>query len=363
MIPPLVWMGRPLCMADIHTDIRFRIQRLYFCRGVLALHILIVRTSSLGDLVHMLPAISDIARHVPDAHIDWIAEESFAEIPAWHPAVDSVIRVAHRRWRKDWWSPQVRAERKALRERLRDTHYDIVLDMQALLKSAWLVRQAQGVRHGLDWKSAREPLASLFYDVRHKVEFWQPAVIRQRTLASLTFGYTPSGAPDFGLQHFSRQARTERGGEGGSASGQTDYAVIMPSASRPDKLWPEDDWQAVFRCLRDAGCRLRLLAGNDQEAERARQLIAGVPGADVVPRMDLTSIARLLAGSRLMVGLDSGLTHLSAALARPTIGIYRASTPVRTPLVGDSYTASLGDRGAPPSREAVLAAVEQALAA
>jgi len=305
----------------------------------------------------MLPAMSDIARHVPGAHIDWIAEESFAEIPSWHPAVENVIKVAHRRWRKAWWSPVVRAERKILRERLRDTRYDVVLDMQALLKSAWLVRQTCGVKHGLDWKSAREPLAALFYDVRHKVEFWQPAVTRQRALAGLTFGYTPSGTADFGLQHFARQARAH------GVGGESGYAVIMPSASRPDKLWPEEDWQAVFNYLIGAGCRLRLLAGSEQEAERARQLIAGMDMAEVVPRMDLTSIATLLAGARMMVGLDSGLTHLSAALGRPTIGIYRASTPVRTPLVGDSYTASLGDRGAPPSRELVLAAVGQALGA
>lgn len=305
----------------------------------------------------MLPAMSDIARHVSGARIDWIAEESFAEIPSWHPAVENVIKVAHRRWRKAWWAPEVRAERKALHTRLRDTRYDVVLDMQALLKSAWLVRQAHGVRHGLDWKSAREPIASLFYDVRHKVEFWQPAVIRQRALAGLTFGYTPSGIPDFGLQHFARQVRD------GRDDTRSEYAVIMPSASRPDKLWPEPDWQAVFGKLAEAGCRLRLLAGNDEEASRARHLIAGFDMAEVVPRMDLTSIAHLLAGARLMVGLDSGLTHLSAALGRPTIGIYRASTPVRTPLVGDSYTASLGDRGAPPSRGAVLAAVGQALSA
>jgi heptosyltransferase-1 len=324
--------------------------------------VLIVRTSSLGDLVHMLPAMSDIARHVPDARIDWIAEESFAEIPAWHPAVRNVINVAHRRWRKAWWSASVRAERKALAERLRDTRYDIVLDMQALLKSAWLVRQTRGVRHGLDWRSAREPLASLFYDVRHRVEFWQPAVIRQRALAGLTFNYTPVGKPDFGLQQLARQAQLPGNGNGTTAEGCSDYAVIMPSASRPDKLWPEEDWRAVFEVLRRAGCELRLLAGSAQEAERAAQLLAGMEGAEVVPRMDLTSVARLLAGARLMVGLDSGLTHLSAALGRPTVGIYRASTPVRTPLVGDSYTASLGDRGAPPSRDAVLAAVEQALA-
>lgn len=311
----------------------------------------------------MLPAMSDIAAHCPGATIDWVAEEAFAEIPQWHPAIADVIKVAHRRWRKAWWSADVRAERMALRERLRSVRYDVVLDMQALLKSAWLVRQARGVRHGLDWRSAREPLASLFYDVRHKVDFWQPAVIRQRALAGLTFGYTPAGKPDFGLQHFVRQARSGYVEGGGGDSASSGYAVIMPSASRPDKLWPDEDWRAVFARLRDAGCRLRLLAGNDEEAKRAHALIAGVDGAEVVPRMNLTSIARLLAGARVMVGLDSGLTHLSAALGRPTIGIYRASTPVRTPLVGDSYTASLGDRGAPPSRDVVLAALEQALAA
>ena len=252
--------------------------------------------------------------------------------------------------------------------------------MQALLKSAWLVRQARGVRHGLDWRSAREPLASLFYNVRHKVEFWQPAVIRQRKLAALTFGYQYAGQPDFGLQSFARQGGPGSAGdtvhdvpsEGLNVSDvpklhhldlDRGYAVVMPSASRDDKLWPEDDWRVVFRRLRDAGCALKLLAGNEQEAERARLLVAGMDGAEVLPRMSLTDVARLLAGSRLMVGLDSGLTHLSAALGRPTIGIYRASTPVRTPLVGSNYTASLGDRGASPSREAVMASVEQALAA
>jgi len=316
--------------------------------------ILIVRSSSLGDLVHMLPAISDIARHHPGAQIDWLVEESFAEIPAWHPAVSDVITVAHRRWRKAWWSRPVRAERAALRARLRATEYDVVLDMQALLKSVWLVRQARGVRHGLDWASAREPLASLFYDVKHRVEFWQPAIVRQRLLASRAFGYVPQGEPIFGLQALVLRAQQRYGGE-------PPYAVIMPSASRDDKLWPAEDWQAVFDTLEQAGLRLRLLAGNTGETARAQALIAGHPRAEVMPRMTLTDVAHLLAGARLMVGLDSGLTHLSAGLGRPTVGIYKASTPVRTPLMGPTFTASLGDRGAPPSRDAVLRAVEQAL--
>ncbi|WP_322995966.1 lipopolysaccharide heptosyltransferase I [Castellaniella sp.] len=311
--------------------------------------ILIVRTSSLGDLVHMLPAISDIARHVAGAQIDWIAEESFAEIPAWHPAVHEVIPVAHRRWRKHWWDPQTRQERAALRLLLAGRRYDVILDMQALLKSVWLVRQAHGRRHGLDWKSAREPLASLFYDVRHRVEFWQPAIIRQRTLAAAAFGYALQGPPDFGLQAITDGVEIQP------------VALIMPSASRDDKLWPTEHWQRVFDHLQGQGLGLRLLAGNEAEQARAQALIQGRNQAEVLPKLGLRQVADHLAQARLMVGLDSGLTHLSAGLGRPTIGIYKASTPVRTPLQGSAYTASLGERGQEPDAGRVIAAIDEAL--
>jgi heptosyltransferase-1 len=268
--------------------------------------------------------------------------------------VHEVIPVAHRRWRRAWFSAEVRAARRALQQKLRDRRYDIVLDMQALLKSAWLVRMSQGVKHGLDFRSAREPLASLFYDVRHRVEFWQPAVTRQRKLAAETFGYNCEGAPDFGLQAFEEMGALMR-------ETQSPYAVIMPSASRDDKLWPTEDWHAVFDALTQRGLELKLLAGNPTESARAQALIAGRDTATVLPRLGLQEIAPVLAAAQLMVGLDSGLTHLSAALGRPTIGIYKASTPVRTPLVGSAFTASAGDRGKAPDQHAVLAALKQAL--
>lgn len=310
--------------------------------------ILIVRTSSLGDLVHMLPAITDIHAAYPDAQIDWVAEESFAQIPTWHPAVNAVIPVAHRRWRKQWWSAQSKKERAAFKERLTQTHYDIVLDMQALLKTVWITRLARGVKHGLDWKSAREPVCSMFYDVKHRVEFWQPAITRQRLLAALTFHYDITEAPNYGLQGIT------------NAVVQEPIAMIMPSASRDDKLWPESSWHQVFDFLQEKNLGLRLLAGNENEAQRAQALIAGRENAVVLPRMGLTEVAHELAKAQIMIGLDSGLTHLSAALERPTIGIYKASTPVRTPLVSTAYTASLGDRGQEPSAEVVLSAIQQA---
>ncbi|MDO5666882.1 MAG: lipopolysaccharide heptosyltransferase I [Alcaligenaceae bacterium] len=311
--------------------------------------ILIVRSSSLGDLVFVLPAISDIAKHFPGATIDWVVEEAFAEIPSWHPAVNRVITISHRRWRKNWWSRDARRERAEFRKKVRQANYDIVLDMQALMKSVWVVRQTLGERHGLDWKSARERLASLFYHKRHRVEFWQPAVIRQRELAALALDYQYEGPPDFGLQAFTDGVEIQN------------YAVVMPSASRDDKLWPDDDWHAALDLLVEHGLELRVLAGNAKEAERAADLVKKYPNVRFLTALPLEQVAHELAAARLMIGLDSGLTHLSAALGRPTIGIYCASTPVRTPLTGAGMTASLGDRGVPPTRDAVILKLNQAL--
>lgn len=313
------------------------------------MRILIVRTSSLGDLIHMLPAISDIKKHHPQATIDWVVEEAFTEIPRWHAAIDRVIVVAHRRWRRSWWSEQSKSERKHALEQLRSVSYDLVLDMQGLMKSVWLVKAAHGVKHGLSWSSTREPLCAFFYDHRHRVKIWQPAVDRQRQLAALALGYTPDGPPDFGLDHLINHEHT------------ADYAVIMPSASRDNKLWPSEDWQAVFDRLQNAGLALRLLAGSDAERQRAQELIGSRPKTTLQPKSTLTELATLLSGARLMVGLDSGLTHLSAAVGTDTIGIYKASTPARTPLVGRGFVASLGDKGRPPSRDQVITAIDTAL--
>src|SRR5690606_22892966 len=160
-------------------------------------------------------------------------------------------------------------ERAALRRNLAARRYDIVLDMQALMKSVWLVRQTHGERHGLDRKSAREPLASFFYDVRHTVKFWQPAITRQRELAASGLGYRDGGPRDCG-----REGVTD--GEPAEPD-----AVIRPAASRPDKRWRPEDWHAVFDRLQEHGLGLRLLAGNDAEAARGQALIAGRHGAGV----------------------------------------------------------------------------------
>lgn len=327
--------------------------------------ILIVRTSSMGDLIHTLPAVSDIARHFPNVAVDWVAEEGFAEIPAWHPAVDQVIPVAMRRWRKAWFSSQVRQERAAYIRLLQERSYDAVIDSQGLLKSAALVAlRARGPRHGLDWHSAREPAASLFYQHRHRVEPMQPAVHRYRSLAGLALGYAPEGPPDFALdvlRGMPEPVTLDDGTAWPGPNGAGSYAAIMPSASRDTKLWPEAHWQAVLRRLDAQGCTPLVFAGNAEERARAGRIVAGIASARVLPRMALVQTARVVAGARIMVGLDSGITHLAAALGLPTVGIYCATPVVRTPLTGSGYCASMGDRGSPPQLEEVLFCVEEAL--
>jgi len=327
--------------------------------------ILIVRTSSMGDLIHTLPAVSDIASHFPGVAVDWVAEEGFAEIPSWHPAVDRVIPVAMRRWRKAWFSPQVRQERAAYIRLLQEHSYDAVIDSQGLLKSAALVAlRARGPRHGLDWHSAREPAASLFYGHRHRVEPMQPAVLRYRSLAGLALGYAPEGPPDFALdvlQGTPDPVTLDDGTSWPGPHGAGSYAAIMPSASRDTKLWPESHWQAVLRRLDARGCTPLVFAGNAEERARAARIIDGVASARILPRMALVQTARVVAGARIMVGLDSGITHLAAALVLPTVGIYCATPVVRTPLTGAGYCASLGDRGRPPSLEEVERSVDEAL--
>lgn len=328
--------------------------------------VLVVRTTSMGDLIHTLPAVSDLAAHAPGVRVDWVAEQSFAEIPRWHAAVDRVIPVALRRWRKAWWSAPVRAEWKAYLRLLREREYDLVIDSQGLIKSAALVAaRARGPRHGLDWNSAREPLASLFYRHRHGVQPMQAAVTRYRKLFGLALGYEPEGPPRFGLE--SLQAPPPRvtlddGRSWPGPRGTGEFAAIMPSASRDPKLWPAEDWRAVLRWLAEAGCPSVLFAGNAEERARADSLADGIPGAWVMPRMPLAETARVVNAAALTVGLDSGITHLAAALGRPTVGIYCATPVVRTPITGPGHCVSLGDKGRPPGRDEVLAATRDALA-
>jgi len=284
------------------------------------MRVLIVKTSSMGDVLHTLPALTDAQLNIPGIRFDWVVEEGFAQIPSWHPAVDRVIPVAIRRWRKAWFSAPIKAERHAFREAVRAREYDAVIDAQGLVKSAALVtRLAHGIKHGMDWQTAREPLASLFYQRRHTIARQQHAVERTRELFALSLGYgKPTTQGDYAIaRHFLNNLNAN----------PVPYAVFLHATTRDDKHWPEANWRELIALLSQTGLRIKLPWGAPHEQERAKRLAEGFDYVDVLPRMSLEEIARVLAGAQFVVSVDTGLSHLTAALDRPNITLYGPTDP------------------------------------
>lgn len=298
------------------------------------MRVLIVKTSSMGDVLHTLPALTDAQQAIPGIQFDWVVEEGFAQIPSWHAAVDRVIPVAIRRWRKAWFSAPIKAERKAFRNAVRLQQYDAIIDAQGLVKSAALVtRLARGVKHGMDWSTAREPLASLFYNRKHHIAKQQHAVERTRELFAQSLGYTkPQSQGDYAIaRHFLTDLSAN--------SGQ--YAVFLHATTRDDKHWPEANWRELIGLLNNAGIRIKLPWGAPHEEARAKRLAEGFSYVDVLPRMTLEEVARVLAGAKFVVSVDTGLSHLTAALDRPNITLYGPTDPGLIGGYGKNQTACI----------------------
>lgn len=284
------------------------------------MRVLIVKTSSMGDVLHTLPALTDAMRAIPGIRFDWVVEEGFAQIPSWHEAVDRVIPVAIRRWRKAWFSAPIKAERKAFKEAVQAVAYDVVIDAQGLVKSAALVtRLAHGVKNGMDWSTAREPLASLFYNRKHHIAKAQHAVERTRELFAKSLGYTkPEAQGDYAIaQHFL----------GDIAPDSAPYCVFLHATTRDDKHWPESHWRELIGLLAGSGLRIKLPWGAPHEEARAKRLAEGFDYVEVLPRLSLEAVAHELAGAKFVVSVDTGLSHLTAALDRPNVTLYGPTDP------------------------------------
>ena len=312
--------------------------------------VLLVKTSSLGDVVHNLPVASDVAAAFPGVAIDWVVEEAFAAIARAHPRVRRVLPVALRRWRRAPWSDAVRREWRGFVNSLRDETYDAVIDTQGLFKSAVLARQARGPKHGLDWASAREPLR-WFYDRTYAVPWGQHAVARNRSLAAQALGYAPAAAVDYGLRAQPAAAGWHPPGAG--------YALLLHATSAERKLWPEAHWLALGAQLAARGITSVLPWGSAGELQRSERLAEGISGAAVPPRLDLDPLAALIAGARAVIGTDTGLTHLSGALGVPTLGLYCATDPAATGLYGCAQAVNLGGIGHAPAPAEVIAALDR----
>jgi len=314
--------------------------------------ILLVKTSSMGDVIHNLPVVSDIRSRYPNAEIDWLVEESFADIPALHPGVAHVIPVAIRRWRKALYQPQTWREIRALRARLTHTAYDFILDTQGLLKSGLLARIAHGKRLGLDRHSAREPMAALCYDKTFAVDPDAHAVVRYRTLAALAFELAPKLPLDYGIVIPEGRLNWLPAGR---------FAVLLHATSRAEKLWPEADWIALANALQQRGMFAVLPWGGLAEYERAQRLAGAIPSAIVAPRLTLTEATLMLKQAGLVVGVDTGLVHLATAVGAPTIGIYGGSDPAKNGLYANTPMRNLGGPGLAPSSAEVIAVADEML--
>ena len=307
------------------------------------LTVLLVKMSSMGDVIHNLPVVNDIRAHHPDATIHWVVEEGFASIPTWHSGVARVLPIALRRWRK---SPTaLLREWPPFQIKLRETNYDLIIDTQGLLKSALVARQAHGVRHGFSLRSAREPLATVFYKHRHDVARAQHAVTRNRQLAAQALGYGLPATVNFGLVALASD---------GFTLPNKPYAVLLHATSNAKKQWPQPHWIALAKELATRGITSVLPGGSAVERTRSKEIVGHVPSAVALPPLSLAELAWLITNAQIVIGVDTGLTHMAAALNIPVIAIFGASDPTLTGVYPASNRINLGGVGHFPDVSSVV---------
>ncbi len=295
--------------------------------------ILIIKTSSLGDVVHMLPAITDAIRQQPNLIIDWVVEENFAEVPTWHPSIRHILPVAVRRWRKHPFSRSTWHEIKQFRQHLQHECYDAIIDSQGLLKSALLAAQAHGKRYGYDRYSIREPLASLTYQQTFSIAKQRHAITRNRLLMAHVLGYSIESQPlDHGIAHSTYPQPT--------IALPNRYVVALHGTSRVDKEWSETHWQTLISTLAQHGISTLLPWGNSREQARAQRLAHTSPSVQVLPRSRLGELAAILQQSVGVIGMDTGLMHIAAALDKPGLALYPVTEPALTGVQGNSASSN-----------------------
>ncbi len=299
------------------------------------MNVLVVKMSSMGDVIHTLPAITDAARAVPSIRFDWVVEQSFAEIPSLHPAVENVLPIELRRWRKR--PLHYRKELLRFREGLRLKSYDLVIDAQGLIKSAFVARQARGPISGFDRASAREGIASMVYGTTAAVNPSLHAIQRLRLLFARILGYPePASEVDYGLE-LPRPA-------------EDDGILLLHGTTWQTKHWPEKFWRQLATMIEADGYRPLLPSGNAAEKARAERIAEGV-NAEMLDRCSISTLAARFAGCRGAVCVDTGLGHLAAALDIPVLALFGPTDPGLTgPLGRDVSTLQANDLSCIPCR-------------
>jgi heptosyltransferase-1 len=295
--------------------------------------ILVVRLSSLGDVLHLFPAVTDLSHHFHGSEIHWMVEPAFAELAGWHSSVNKVIPVPLRNHKKFWW--RLPGLLLRLRRRLRAERYDIVLDAQGLLKSAVLARLAGVPVFGFARDSAREALAASLYKKTASVESGLHVVEKNRQLVAKIFGADISAPADFGLAKFRDDVlRTPFPSTMREITGKP-YVILLHGTTWNSKYWPEESWAQLIRHLATEGWRTLLPWGTDAELQRAGRLrTACGAGTEVLPRLSLTDLTNVLLHASYFVSVESGIGHIAAVLDVPGIMLHGPTDPAYSGILG-----------------------------
>lgn len=293
------------------------------------MRVLVIKMSSMGDILHTLPALTDAAKKIPNIQFDWVVEQSFAEIPAWHPRVNKVIPIAFRRLRKTPFKSFFGKEWRNFLKELRQTKYDLVIDAQGLLKSAFINMFTRGKSAGLDYQSAREGFASIGHQKKITVNPNQHAVTRMRELFAKALDYSLDLPLDYGIsatQFLSLNQVKEK------------FVLFFHGTTWQTKLWPVNYWKELAHLLNQRGLKVFLTFGNEEEKQRAEEIAKNNDNVTVLSKMSLKEVTQLMAAATAIVSVDTGLGHVAAALSVPTISLYGPTDAKLTGTMGNKQT-------------------------
>ena len=287
---------------------------------------LIIKTSSLGDVVHMLPALTEAKKQVPGIIFDWVVEKPFAEIPSWHPSVDKILVIESRKWRTNLI--KYCREIYRFRQNLRKIKYDYIIDAQGLLKSAWIAKLGKGVSYGFDKRSAKEPLSSIFYQHKIIVEKSQHAIYRLQLLLAKIFNYSPNiSVIDYGIRYQWKREQCKN------------QVVFVHGTTWASKHWPLKHWQQLAHYFSEQNCKVLLPWGNKNEKISAKEIGHNCQNVTVLPKkISLLALVEIFIQSKAVIAVDTGLSHLAAACNVPIVTIYGATSNKLTGTSGNNAT-------------------------
>ena len=294
------------------------------------MRVLIIKLTSMGDLMHALPALTDAVKAIPDIEFDWVVDKNFSAVPLWHPAVKNVITTAHRQWKKRFIQTWRTGVFKDFKQQLNQSDYDLVIDLQNNMKSATVSWLYDGDVHGLDKDYCREKFAYKAYKHRYQIPEDQHAIDRIRQILSQALNYSvPETEPDYGTD-FSQYELPAL-----DFDLPEKYLIFVHNASWVSKLRPLPSWKQLVTIAAEQGYSILLPCGNDEEYQRAKDIAAVSEQAYALPRLSLNEVAALAHKAKGAVCSDTGLAHLGAVSGLPAQTLYGSTATALIGTVGN----------------------------